>query len=438
MLTNAPHVFYNKKNKKRIRLTVKYRAWYAVATLKDGGDQMELDVVQQGVSPKKPPAAAQAKSRPEKPEAKPKARSASQKPETSKPNKATKAQRAEEQRDLESVKSLEYTPFKFVLRSLRTPVCVPSSGLKGSVCEACAFEEDAASEARDGSMMKAAVPCEVAPRGHQEVAWWLAVLCLGMVGMLAFCVRVARSVCACKVSGLSFPGGFLPRLQGVCNSLRGRGESERLQGTTAAGSESHGRTDHATKGVLTDHATKGVLTYHATQGVYTQDDSKGSRWGCFRYGKRLGHMACSVYCIPEKGSGEKVCGNSERCESCWESLGDLSSKCESYWERIGDLSSKCQGCWESIGDLRSPVRYGFDFFASAFGQAAAATTGKVPLRFRSACCGYACQGEWISQQLCWSKEAWGGRNAARSGNCFRGAERGRGAKSRLCRCTWGP
>ncbi|CAE7481414.1 unnamed protein product [Symbiodinium sp. KB8] len=114
MLTNSPHI-YNKKNKKRIRLTVKDRAWYAVATLKDGGDQMELDVVQQ-----KPPAAAQAKSKPEKPEAKPKARSASQKPETSKPNKATKAQLAEERRALESVKSLEYTPFKFLLRSLRT------------------------------------------------------------------------------------------------------------------------------------------------------------------------------------------------------------------------------------------------------------------------------------------------------------------------------
>ncbi|CAE7387509.1 unnamed protein product, partial [Symbiodinium microadriaticum] len=91
MLTNSPHI-YNKKNKKRIRLTVKDRAWYAVATLKDGGDQMELDVVQQ-----KPPAAAQAKSKPEKPEAKPK-----------------------ERRALESVKSLEYTPFKFLLRSLRT------------------------------------------------------------------------------------------------------------------------------------------------------------------------------------------------------------------------------------------------------------------------------------------------------------------------------
>ena len=44
MLTNSLHI-YNKKNKKRIRLTVKDRAWYAVATLKDGGDQMELDVV---------------------------------------------------------------------------------------------------------------------------------------------------------------------------------------------------------------------------------------------------------------------------------------------------------------------------------------------------------------------------------------------------------
>ena len=55
------------------------------------------------------------------------------------------------------------TPFKFLLRSLRTPVWMPSSVLEGVACEACEFEEDAASEARDGSMMNAAVPCEVAP-----------------------------------------------------------------------------------------------------------------------------------------------------------------------------------------------------------------------------------------------------------------------------------
>ena len=61
---------------------------------------------------------------------------------------------------------------------------MPSSVLKGSVCEACAFEEDAASEARDGSMMKAAVLCEVAPQGHQEVAW---LVCDWHVGVLRAC-----------------------------------------------------------------------------------------------------------------------------------------------------------------------------------------------------------------------------------------------------------
>ena len=186
----------------------------------------------QGASREKPPEAANAKSRPEKPEAKPKARSASQKPGTPKPNKATKAQRDEEQRALESVKSLEYTPFKFLLRSLRTPVCVPSSVLESVAREACAFEEDAASEARDGSMMNAAVPCEVAPRGHHDVAWRLVLLCLSVCGMLVVGVRLALSVCVRKGAGLSFPkvlqGRLGPRPQGsVCECMCQRGERER-------------------------------------------------------------------------------------------------------------------------------------------------------------------------------------------------------------------
>ena len=311
MLTNSPHI-YNKKNKKRIRLTVKDRAWYAVATLKDGGDQMELDVVQQ-----KPPAAAQAKSKPEKPEAKPKARSASQKPETSKPNKATKAQRAAEQRALESVKSLEYTPFKFLLRSLRT------TRVQGSLCQ---------DSETQGSRMKA-VPSEVAPREHQEMAWLFAVLCLNMVGMLAVCVRVARSVCACKVSGLSFPGGFSQRLQGICDSVRGKEASEcrcgfkpkvkrkvfRRGGSIwcllvflllvpygASGSASNDCSDHSSEGVLADYPTKAELSGYSAEGVCAQDTAEGG----FRYGERLGNVAfeaTSVFSFSEKGSQWESC-----------------------------------------------------------------------------------------------------------------------------------
>ena len=304
MLTNSPHI-YNKKNKKRIRLTVKDRAWYAVATLKDGGDQMELDVVQQ-----KPPAAAQAKSKPEKPEAKPKARSASQKPETSKPNKATKAQLAEERRALESVKSLEYTPFKFLLRSLRT------TRLQGSLCQVSETQ---------GSRMKA-MSSEVAPREHREMAWLLAVLCLNMFGMLAVCVRVARSVCACKVSGLSFPGGFASRLRGICDSVRGNETREcrcgfkpkvqrkvfRRGGSFwwllvflllvpygASGSASNGCSNHSVEGVLADYPAKAELSDYSAKGVCAQDTAEGG----FRYGERLGNVAfeaTSVFSFSEK------------------------------------------------------------------------------------------------------------------------------------------
>ena len=331
MLTNSPHI-YNKKNKKRIRLTVKDRAWYAVATLKDGGDQMELDVVQQ-----KPPAAAQAKSKPEKPEAKPKARSASQKPETSKPNKATKAQLAEERRALESVKSLEYTPFKFLLRSLRT------TRLQGSLCQVSETQ---------GSRMKA-MSSEVAPREHREMAWLLAVLCLNMFGMLAVCVRVARSVCACKVSGLSFPGGFASRLRGICDSVRGNETREcrcgfkpkvqrkvfRRGGSFwwllvflllvpygASGSASNGCSNHSVEGVLADYPAKAELSDYSAKGVCAQDTAEGG----FRYGERLGNVAfeaTSVFSFSEKGSQWESYngGNLSSCKR-WES-GSLCSSC---------------------------------------------------------------------------------------------------------------
>ena len=331
MLTNSPHI-YNKKSKKRIRLTVKDRAWYAVATLKDGGDQMELDVVQQ-----KPPAAAQAKSKPEKPEAKPKARSASQKPETSKPNKATKAQLAEERRALESVKSLEYTPFKFLLRSLRT------TRLQGSLCQVSETQ---------GSRMKA-MSSEVAPREHREMAWLLAVLCLNMFGMLAVCVRVARSVCACKVSGLSFPGGFASRLRGICDSVRGNETREcrcgfkpkvqrkvfRRGGSFwwllvflllvpygASGSASNGCSNHSVEGVLADYPAKAELSDYSAKGVCAQDTAEGG----FRYGERLGNVAfeaTSVFSFSEKGSQWESYngGNLSSCKR-WES-GSLCSSC---------------------------------------------------------------------------------------------------------------
>ena len=312
MLTNSPHI-YNKKNKKRIRLTVKDRAWYAVATLKDGGDQMELDVVQQ-----KPPAAAQAKSKPEKPEAKPKARSASQKPETSKPNKATKAQLAEERRALESVKSLEYTPFKFLLRSLRT------TRLQGSLCQVSETQ---------GSRMKA-MSSEVAPREHREMAWLLAVLCLNMFGMLAVCVRVARSVCACKVSGLSFPGGFASRLRGICDSVRGNETSECRCGFKPkvhrkvfrrGGSFwwllvllllSNGCSNHSVEGVLADYPAKAELSDYSAKGVCAPDTAEGG----FRYGERLGNVAF------EASQWESY--NGTNLSSCkrWES-GSLCSSC---------------------------------------------------------------------------------------------------------------
>ena len=81
-------------------------------------------------------------------------------------------------------------------------------------------------------------------------------------------------------------------------------------GATAAGSES----GHV--GRSTYHATQGVFTCDAIKGVYTQDASKGSWCGCFGVGRRLGHMACSVYCIPAKGSGGKGCGNSRECQGC--------------------------------------------------------------------------------------------------------------------------
>ena len=352
MLTNSLHI-YNKKNKKRIRLTVKDRAWYAVATLKDGGDQMELDVVQQ-----KPPAAAQAKSKPEKPEAKPKARSASQKPETSKPNKATKAQRAAEQRALESVKSLEYTPFKFLLRSLRT------TRVQGSLCQ---------DSETQGSRMKA-VPSEVAPREHQEMAWLFAVLCLNMVGMLAVCVRVARSVCACKVSGLSFPGGFSQRLQGICDSVRGKEASECLCGFKpkvkrkvfrrggsiwcllvflllvpygASGSASNGCSDHSSEGVFADYPAKAKLSGYSAEGVCAQDTAEGG----FRYGERLGNVALaatSVFGFSEKGSQWESCSG-RSLSSCnrWEICSERSLSSCNRWESYNGRSLSSYSQWES-------------------------------------------------------------------------------------------
>ncbi|CAE7428774.1 unnamed protein product, partial [Symbiodinium sp. CCMP2456] len=53
MLTNSPHI-YNKKSKKRIRLLVKDRAWYAVASLKEDGEKMEVDALKPPAETRKP------------------------------------------------------------------------------------------------------------------------------------------------------------------------------------------------------------------------------------------------------------------------------------------------------------------------------------------------------------------------------------------------
>ena len=250
-------------------------------------------------------------------------------------------------------------------------------------------------------MMKAAVPCEVAPRGHQEVAWWLAVLCLNMVGMLAFCVRVARSVCACKVSGLSFPGGSLPRLQGVCDSVRGKGESEclrssvrpRVKGTVfrrsgsvlclivflllvpygAAGSESNGCPDHPPEGVLADYSTKEELSDYSAKGVGAQNTAEGG----FRYGERLGNVAfaaTSIFSFSEKSSRGNNINDLSSC-SQWESSGKgLSSGLSpcSQWESSGKcLSSYSQ--WKSCSSFS--IRN--DILAPAAAQREASQVGAV-------------------------------------------------------------
>ena len=282
----------------------------------------------------KPPAAAQAKSKPEKPEAKPKARSASQKPETSKPNKATKAQLAEERRALESVKSLEYTPFKFLLRSLRT------TRLQGSLCQVSETQ---------GSRMKA-MSSKVAPREHREMAWLLAVLCLNMFGMLAVCVRVARSVCACKVSGLSFPGGFASRLRGICDSVRGNETSECRCGFKPkvhrkvfrrGGSFwwllvllllSNGCSNHSVEGVLADYPAKAELSDYSAKGVCAPDTAEGG----FRYGERLGNVAF------EASQWESYNGGSFSSYSWWESYNGTNLSSCKRWES-GSLCSSCFG-----------------------------------------------------------------------------------------------
>ena len=118
LLTGSPHI-YNKKSKKRIRFTVKDRAWYAVASLKDDSEKMEVDALKPQAIASKPPKAPETPLTPEAPRA----------------NKAKKAQKAHDRRSLESVKSLEYTPFKFLLRSLRT-----HGGSAVPVCEGSASE----------------------------------------------------------------------------------------------------------------------------------------------------------------------------------------------------------------------------------------------------------------------------------------------------------
>ena len=215
MLTNSPHI-YNKKNKKRIRLTVKDRAWYAIAALQEDETKMEVDLLKpQGQTAK--------------PEASPKAKSYPQTPGNPKPKKA--AARTQKIQD-QAVKSLEFTPFKFLLRSLRTSTCVQSAlsevvvsrQASGEVAEICV---DAASETRqvDDENLVGVAASEAQGVEDESGSWFVAclvalcVLCMACcVSGCVLCPLVALvSVCACKVSGL----GLFERLQGGLLRLQG-------------------------------------------------------------------------------------------------------------------------------------------------------------------------------------------------------------------------
>ena len=206
LLTGSPHI-YNKKSKKRIRLTVKDRAWYAVASLKDDSEKMEVDALKPQATTAKPPKAPETPLKQEAPRA----------------NKAKKAQKAQDRRSLESVKSLEYTPFKFLLRSLRT-----HGGSAVPVCEGVASElSDRVHLDRLGSERWSQDASEA--RGVDDesgpwLAWCLVALCV-LLALVSDCVQRSRGAfvreCVCKASGLGLFGslrGGLRRLQGSASA----------------------------------------------------------------------------------------------------------------------------------------------------------------------------------------------------------------------------
>ena len=206
LLTGSPHS-YNKKSKKRIRLTVKDRAWYAVASLKDDSEKMEVDALKPQATTAKPPKAPETHLKQEAPRA----------------NKAKKAQKAQDRRSLESVKSLEYTPFKFLLRSLRT-----HGGSAVPVCEGVASEQsDRVHLDRLGSERWSKDASEahgVDDESGPRLAWCLLALCV-LLALVSECVQRSLGAfvreCVCKASGLGLFGrlrGGLRRLQGSASA----------------------------------------------------------------------------------------------------------------------------------------------------------------------------------------------------------------------------
>ena len=206
LLTGSPRI-YNKKSKKRIRLTVKDRAWYAVASLKDDSEKMEVDALKPQATTAKPPKAPETHLKQEAPRA----------------NKAKKAQKAQDRRSLESVKSLEYTPFKFLLRSLRT-----HGGSAVPVCEGVASEQsDRVHLDRLGSerwRKDASEAHGVDDESGPWLAWCLLALCV-LLALVSDCVPRSLGAfvreCVCKASGLGLFGrlrGGLRRLQGSASA----------------------------------------------------------------------------------------------------------------------------------------------------------------------------------------------------------------------------
>ena len=180
---------------------------YAVASLKDDSEKMEVDALKPQATTAKPPKAPETHLKQEAPRA----------------NKAKKAQKAQDRRSLESVKSLEYTPFKFLLRSLRT-----HGGSAVPVCEGVASEQsDRVHLDRLGSERWSKDASEahgVDDESGPWLAWCLLALCM-LLALVSDCVQRSLGAfvreCVCKASGLGLFGrlrGGLRRLQGSASA----------------------------------------------------------------------------------------------------------------------------------------------------------------------------------------------------------------------------